>query len=203
MTTSAGSVHETADVAPSASIASTARVWHYAQVRENARLGENVVVGRGAYIGTGVEIGDNCKIQNYALVYEPARLAAGVFVGPAVVLTNDHFPRAINPDGSAKSASTGRPSVSTSSRAHRSEPAARASHRSSSGDGHSSDPDRWSSRTFPTSRSSSAARRAVSVGRAGPVIRWWMTAPGSGDARSTARCTGRPARTPSIEMEQA
>ena len=31
-------------------------------------------------------------------------LEDGVFVGPAAVLTNDQFPRAINPDGSAKSA---------------------------------------------------------------------------------------------------
>lgn len=99
-----GNVHATADVADSATIAESARVWHYAQVRENASLGENVIVGRGAYIGTGVEVGDNCKIQNYALVYEPAKLARGVFIGPAVVLTNDHFPRAINADGSPKSA---------------------------------------------------------------------------------------------------
>ena len=42
--------------------------------------------------------------RNYALVYEPAKLEDGVFIGPAVVLTNDHFPRAINPDGSLKSA---------------------------------------------------------------------------------------------------
>jgi acetyltransferase-like isoleucine patch superfamily enzyme len=97
-------VHATADVAESAGIAATARVWHYAQVRENATLGENVIVGRGAYVGTGVEVGDNCKIQNYALVYEPAKLANGVFIGPAVVLTNDHFPRAINADGTPKSA---------------------------------------------------------------------------------------------------
>jgi acetyltransferase-like isoleucine patch superfamily enzyme len=99
-----GSIAPSADVADSAVIAPTARVWHLAQVREGARLGENVIVGRGAYIGTGVQIGDNCKIQNYALVYEPATLAPGVFIGPAVVLTNDHFPRAINPDGSPKSA---------------------------------------------------------------------------------------------------
>ena len=95
-----GNVHATADVADSAVIADSARVWHYAQVRENASLGENVIVGRGAYVGTGVEVGDNCKIQNYALVYEPAKLARGVFIGPAVVLTIDHFPRAINADGS-------------------------------------------------------------------------------------------------------
>jgi acetyltransferase-like isoleucine patch superfamily enzyme len=67
-------------------------------------MGENCVVGRGAYIGTGVRMGDNCKVQNYALVYEPAKLADGVFIGPAVVLTNDTYPRAINADGTVKSA---------------------------------------------------------------------------------------------------
>jgi UDP-2-acetamido-3-amino-2,3-dideoxy-glucuronate N-acetyltransferase len=104
MTAHAGYVHATADVAPSARIAEGAKVWHYAQVREEATLGANCIVGRGAYVGTGVEVGDNCKIQNYALVYEPAKLAHGVFIGPAVVLTNDHFPRAINADGTPKSA---------------------------------------------------------------------------------------------------
>jgi acetyltransferase-like isoleucine patch superfamily enzyme len=47
-------------------------------------------------------VGDNCKIQNDALIYAPARLEDGVFIGPAVVLTNDRFPRAINTDGSLK-----------------------------------------------------------------------------------------------------
>ncbi|MGO4957469.1 acyltransferase [Luteococcus sp. Sow4_B9] len=84
-------------------------IWHLAQVRHGAELGENVIVGRGAYIGEGVHVGNNCKIQNYALVYEPAYLEDGVFIGPAVVLTNDHFPRAVNPDGSAKSASDWEP----------------------------------------------------------------------------------------------
>ena len=50
-------------------------------------------------------MGDNCKVQNYALVYEPAVIDDGVFIGPAVTLTNDHFPRAVNPDGTIKSAS--------------------------------------------------------------------------------------------------
>jgi UDP-2-acetamido-3-amino-2,3-dideoxy-glucuronate N-acetyltransferase len=101
----AANIHGTADVAATAHVAGSATVWHYAQVREDATIGENCIVGRGAYIGSGVEVGDNCKIQNYALVYEPARLANGVFVGPAVVFTNDQFPRAINPDGSIKSGS--------------------------------------------------------------------------------------------------
>lgn len=94
---------ESADVSAEASLGDGTSIWHLAQVRENAQLGENCIVGRGAYIGTGVIMGDNCKVQNYALVYEPARLGDGVFIGPAVVLTNDTYPRAINADGTIKS----------------------------------------------------------------------------------------------------
>ena len=92
----------TADVDERASIGDGSAVWHLAQIREHATLGKNCVVGRGAYIGSGVRVGDNCKIQNYALVYEPAVLEDGVFVGPAVVLTNDTFPRSVTPDGDFK-----------------------------------------------------------------------------------------------------
>lgn len=95
---------DSADVSPDALIGDGSSIWHLAQVREGARLGVNCIIGRGAYVGTGVVMGDNCKVQNYALVYEPARLADGVFIGPAVVLTNDTYPRAINADGSQKSA---------------------------------------------------------------------------------------------------
>lgn len=92
-----------ADVDERATIGDGSSIWHLAQVREGAVLGRNCIVGRSAYVGTGVRIGDNVKIQNLALVYEPAVLEDGVFVGPAVVLTNDHYPRAINPDGTLKS----------------------------------------------------------------------------------------------------
>jgi UDP-2-acetamido-3-amino-2,3-dideoxy-glucuronate N-acetyltransferase len=97
-------VVETADVSPDAVIGEGSSVWHLAQVREQAQIGKNCIIGRGAYIGTGVVMGDGCKVQNYALVYEPAVLEDGVFVGPGVVFTNDHFPRAINVDGTPKSA---------------------------------------------------------------------------------------------------
>lgn len=93
-----------ADVSPEAVIGDGSKIWHLAQVRESAEIGDECIVGRGAYIGTGVRVGDRCKIQNYALVYEPAVLEDGVFVGPAVVFTNDTHPRAITPDGRLKSA---------------------------------------------------------------------------------------------------
>lgn len=97
-------IADSADVSSDATIGEGSSIWHLAQVREGAQLGDNCIVGRGAYIGTGVHLGNNCKVQNYALVYEPADLADGVFIGPAVVLTNDHNPRAVNPDGSIKDA---------------------------------------------------------------------------------------------------
>lgn len=92
----------TAQVDDGARLESGVVVWDLAHVRERAIIGEGSSLGRGAYVGPGVTIGRNCKIQNYALVYEPAVLEDGVFVGPAVVFTNDLYPRAINPDGSRK-----------------------------------------------------------------------------------------------------
>jgi UDP-2-acetamido-3-amino-2,3-dideoxy-glucuronate N-acetyltransferase len=95
-------VVDSADVAEAAQVGEGCSIWHLAQVREGAVLGKNCIVGRGAYVGPGVRMGDNCKLQNYALVYEPAVLEDGVFVGPAVVFTNDHYPRAVSPDGTIK-----------------------------------------------------------------------------------------------------
>lgn len=98
-----------ADISEDATIGDGSSIWHLAQVREGVRMGRDCVVGRGAYIGSGVQMGNGCKIQNYALVYEPAKLADGVFVGPAAVFTNDHFPRAVTPDLTPKSASDWEP----------------------------------------------------------------------------------------------
>lgn len=100
-----GQIVDSADVAASARIGEGTSVWHLAQVREDAQLGSDCVIGRGAYIGSGVRLGNGCKVQNYALVYEPAVLGDGVFIGPAAVLTNDIYPRAVNPDLTVKTAS--------------------------------------------------------------------------------------------------
>jgi UDP-2-acetamido-3-amino-2,3-dideoxy-glucuronate N-acetyltransferase len=100
----AARVQPSADVDPTAELGAGSVVWHLAQIREGAVLGEGCSIGRGAYVGPDVVLGRNCKVQNHALIYEPARLADGVFIGPAAVLTNDEFPRAVNPDGTLKSA---------------------------------------------------------------------------------------------------
>ncbi len=91
-----------AEVEDGSSIGAGSTVWQLAAIRSGASIGEGCVIGRGAYIGPGVVMGDRCKVQNHALIYEPAVLEDGVFVGPAVVFTNDTFPRAITPDGRLK-----------------------------------------------------------------------------------------------------
>lgn len=91
-----------AEVDESAELGPGTVVWHLAQVRERARVGEGCVIGRGAYVDAGVRIGRNCKLQNHALVYAPATLGDGVFIGPAAVLTNDVNPRAVSAGGARK-----------------------------------------------------------------------------------------------------
>lgn len=95
-------IADSADVSSEAAVGEGSQIWHLVQVREGAHIGAGCVIGRGTYIDRDVWVGDHCKIQNYALIYAPARLEDGVFIGPGAVLTNDRFPRAVNPDGSPK-----------------------------------------------------------------------------------------------------
>ena len=96
-------VHPTVVLDDNVFLGDGSKVWHYAQIRSGAVIGDSCIIGRGAYIGTGVSIGRACKIQNYALVYEPASLGDGVFIGPAAVLTNDQYPRSVSPKFELKS----------------------------------------------------------------------------------------------------
>lgn len=102
MGTSSWWAASSADVHDSAKLGSGVTVWGLAQVREDAQVGAGTSIGRGAYIDANVVLGQSCKVQNNALVYAPADLGDGVFVGPAAILTNDTYPRAITPDGARK-----------------------------------------------------------------------------------------------------
>jgi len=96
-------IHATAQVEQGSSLGVGTKVWANAHIRGEARIGENVTIGEGVYVGPGVEIGDNCKIQNLAQVFDPAKLGKGVFLGPGAILTNDRLPRAVSPDFSTLS----------------------------------------------------------------------------------------------------
>ena len=97
-------IHPSADVSEQASIGEGTRIWQLVQIREGVRVGQECIIGRGVYLDTHVELGNRVKVQNHVSIYEGVTIEDGVFVGPHVVFTNDKLPRAVNPDGSLKSA---------------------------------------------------------------------------------------------------
>jgi len=97
-------IYPTANVSPETVIGDGTKIWHEAQIRERVQIGQNCILSKGVYVDFEVVIGDNCKLQNGVFIYHGATLADGVFLGPGVMLLNDKNPRAINPDGSLKSA---------------------------------------------------------------------------------------------------
>jgi UDP-2-acetamido-3-amino-2,3-dideoxy-glucuronate N-acetyltransferase len=102
-------ISASAEVHPSANLGAGTKIWHAAQIREGAKIGSSCIVGSFAYVGPNVKIGNYVKIQNLSLIYGPCVLGDGVFIGPNVVITNDKYPRAVNPDSSLKSQNDWRP----------------------------------------------------------------------------------------------
>jgi len=96
--------HPSATIEENVTIGEGSKIWALSHVRGGTKLGKNCIVSEGVFIDSESQIGDNCKIQNHAIVYHQAILENGVFIGPNVCFTNDRVPRAVNPDGSLKSA---------------------------------------------------------------------------------------------------
>lgn len=67
------------------------------EVRDGSRIGSFVEIQKGAVIGA------RCKISSHTFICEGVSIDDEVFVGHGVMFTNDRFPRATNPDGSAQS----------------------------------------------------------------------------------------------------
>ena len=97
-------VHPTAEVSKDAKIGKNVKIWHYSQIREGVEVGKNSLFGKNVYVDFKVKIGKNCKIQNNCSIYHGTTIEDGVFIGPHVVFTNDKNPRAININGTLKTA---------------------------------------------------------------------------------------------------
>jgi UDP-2-acetamido-3-amino-2,3-dideoxy-glucuronate N-acetyltransferase len=67
------------------------------QVGDGSRIGAFVEIQKGATVG------EKCKISSHTFICEGVIIEDEVFVGHGVMFTNDRFPRATNPDGSAQS----------------------------------------------------------------------------------------------------
>jgi len=96
--------HNTVEIAENAVIGEGTKIWHHCQIRSGTNIGIGCILGKGVFVDTEVFIGNYVKIQNYVSLFHGVTIEDGVFIGPHVCFTNDMLPRAINSDGSPKSA---------------------------------------------------------------------------------------------------
>ncbi len=79
-------------VAPDAKIGRNVRIWNYAYVGQKTVIGDNVKIGSLAHVDYDVRIGSGTRIEGNAYIPPMSRIGKNVFIGPAVVLTNDPYP---------------------------------------------------------------------------------------------------------------
>ncbi len=63
-------------------------------------IGDETKVGTFVEIQRGAKIGARCKISSHTFICEGVTIEDGVFIGHGVIFVNDHYPKAVNPDGS-------------------------------------------------------------------------------------------------------
>lgn len=86
-------VHPTAVVEPGAILEENVKVWHFSHIRKGAKLGPHVSIAKDVYVDSNVSIGEGTRVQNSVNIYNGVTINRWVFVGPAVVFTNDQHPR--------------------------------------------------------------------------------------------------------------
>ncbi len=68
------------------------KIWHFAYLGDRTKIGNNVMIGSLAHVDYDVTIGYNTRIEGMVYIPPKCRIGKNVFMGPAVVLTNDPYP---------------------------------------------------------------------------------------------------------------
>jgi acetyltransferase-like isoleucine patch superfamily enzyme len=69
------------------------RVWAFAHVMSGARVGEDCNVCDHAFVESGAVVGNRVTVKNQVLIWDQVTVEDDVFLGPAMVFTNDFVPR--------------------------------------------------------------------------------------------------------------
>jgi UDP-2-acetamido-3-amino-2,3-dideoxy-glucuronate N-acetyltransferase len=85
-------VHRTAEVL-SSKIGEKTNVWQFCVILDGARIGRECNICANVLIESDVIIGDRVTIKSGVQVYDGARIADDVFIGPNATFTNDIYPR--------------------------------------------------------------------------------------------------------------
>src|SRR6056297_2405030 len=85
-------IHKTADVL-SENIGEDTQIWQFSLVLKGAKIGSNCNINCHTFIENDVIIGNNVTIKSGAYLWDGLRIEDDVFIGPAVVFTNDLKPR--------------------------------------------------------------------------------------------------------------
>lgn len=92
-------VHPTALIEPGVEIGAGTSVWDNVHIRgPGTRIGRDCIVGEKSHIAYGVEIADRVKINAFVYVCTAVTIEQGVMIAAGTVFTNDHYPRACEPD---------------------------------------------------------------------------------------------------------
>jgi UDP-2-acetamido-3-amino-2,3-dideoxy-glucuronate N-acetyltransferase len=89
-------IHPSSFVEENVVFGENVRVWHHCQIRKGAVLNDGVSVGKSSFVDENVVIGRGTRIQNNVNIYNGVDIGSFCFIGPAVVFTNDYFPRVGN-----------------------------------------------------------------------------------------------------------
>src|SRR5690349_17259321 len=72
------------------------RIWAFAHILAGANVGDECNICDHSYVEGGVTIGNRVTVKNRVLLFDGVTIEDDVFLGPAVVFTNDLRPRAAN-----------------------------------------------------------------------------------------------------------
>ncbi len=94
-------VHSSA-LCESAQLGTGTRIWAFAHVMAGAIVGKDCNIGDHAFIESGATLGNRVTVKNHVLLWDGISVADDVFLGPAVVFTNDRHPRSPRMEGVAE-----------------------------------------------------------------------------------------------------
>lgn len=89
-------IHPKAEVHESAKLGNNVSVWQFASVLPECVIGDDVSIGAGSEIGRGSTIGRGSRISAHVFLPPNTVIGEYVFIGPAVVMTDDRLPFAGN-----------------------------------------------------------------------------------------------------------